>query len=169
MPLVLQLFLPLKLAKPLAITILFRGAHASRRNKVIQSHGTYNRSRTRLYTTAELVLKTGGCEARGKRNARGSCSRETGSIRQEFTTKRARKKTPRGPGRGGQPRRLPRVGELEPKRCRAPFRPRRRMRRAARRAYPARRRPRRGARGAFGPRVDDRLTIGHSGASSPVG
>ena len=29
--------------------------------------------------TAELVLKTGGCEARGKRNAWGSCSRETGS------------------------------------------------------------------------------------------
>ena len=114
------------------------------------------------FATTGLVLKTSGWWRPRGRGTRGRAA-QTGSIRQEFTTNRARKKAPRGPGRGGRQRRLRRARGPGPGRCRAPFRPRLRMRRAADRAHAAR--PRRGGVcGATEPRADDRPSIGHSGA-----
>ena len=140
----------------------FRGAHTH----FVSKQGHSERLNVQLipdgFATTGLVLKTSGWWRPRGRGTRGRAA-QTGSIRQEFTTNRARKKAPRGPGRGGRQRRLPRARGLEPERCRAPFRPRRRMRWAADRAHAAR--PRRGGVcGATEPRADDRPSIGHSGA-----
>ena len=68
----------------------------------------------------EFVAQQTSGQRRG--NARAGLRRRADRFqRQEFTTYWARKKPPRGLGRGGRPRRLPRVDGLELGRCRRPY------------------------------------------------